>query len=325
MLIKSSRVITGVVLSVGLVLGGCEVKPGASDSTQIARLAFPEKKVADINALKWRFIGPMMGNRGSAVVGHPTKQNVFFHAASNGLWKTTDAGATWIAVGDKDFKMGSMGAIEISETNPDIIYVGTGEPQMRNNVTWGDGVYKSTDGGETWKNIGLRDSRHISQVRIHPDNPDIVHVAAYGHAFGPNEQRGVFKTVDGGKTWNKVLYKSSTAGAIDLIINHSNPEELFASIWEFERKAWGAKTGGAESGLWHSTDAGKTWTDISKNDGLPEGRMGRIGLAMANVDAHRVYALVDSETKAGLYRSDDNGENWSFVSELFQIIGRPFY
>ena len=267
----------------------------------------------------------MMGTRGSAVVGHPLQKNVFFHGASNGLWKTTDAGATWLAVGDRDFNSGSIGAVEISASNPDIIYVGTGEPQMRNNVSWGDGVYKSTDGGETWANVGLKDSHHIAQVRIHPDNPDIVYVAAYGHAFGPNSERGVFKTVDGGQNWRKVLFKSPNAGAIDLIINHSNPNELFAAIWEFERKAWGPKTGGAESGLWHSTDGGETWTDISKNNGLPEGRMGRIGLAMAAVDARRVYAVIDSETRPALYRSDDNGKNWAFVSDFFQIIGRPFY
>jgi len=177
----------------------------ASKSTeQIPRVAFPDKRVADLNALKWRFIGPMTGTRGSAVVGHPTDKNVFFHGAGNGLWKTTDAGATWLAVGDKDFKKGSIGAVEISESDPNIIYVGTGEPQMRNNVSWGDGVYKSTDGGDTWTNIGLNDTKHISQVRIHPRNPDIVYVAAFGHAFGPNEERGVFKTVDGGKTWEKV-------------------------------------------------------------------------------------------------------------------------
>jgi len=291
----------------------------------IPRVAAPEKQAADNSALNWRFIGPMTGNRGSAVVGHPTDKNVFYHAASNGLWRTTDAGGTWMPVGDGQFKTGSFGAIEISESNPDIIYVGMGEPQMRNNVTWGDGVYKSVDGGETWTHLGLKDTHHISQVRIHPTNPDIVYVGAYGHAFGPNEERGVFKTTNGGNSWKKVLYKSPTAGVIDLIINSSNPDELFASVWEFERKAWGPKTGGAESGLWKSTDGGENWTDISKNNGLPEGRMGRIGIAMAAADAKRVYVLVDSETKPGLYRSDDLGENWTFISDNFQIIGRPFY
>ena len=327
-MIKMSIASASVLLTIGLLgLGSQAVAASqpAAKTEQIKRVAFPKQKIADINALKWRFIGPMMGTRGSDVIGHPIDKNVFYHAASNGLWKTIDAGTTWTSVGDKDFKMGSMGAVSISESNPDIMYVGTGEPQMRNNVTWGDGVYKSTDGGETWKNIGLNDTKHISQVRIHPTNPDIVYVGAYGHAFGPNEERGVFKTVDGGKSWEKVLYKGPNLGVIDLVMNHSKPEELFASMWEFERKAWGPKTGGGESGLYHSTDGGKTWKNISKNHGMPEGRFGRIGIAMANVDANRVYALIDSETKPGLYRSDDNGENWAFVSDFFQIIGRPFY
>jgi photosystem II stability/assembly factor-like uncharacterized protein len=291
----------------------------------IPRVAAPAKQVASTDAMIWRFIGPMTGTRGSVVLGHPTDSNVFYHGASGGLWKTPDAGQTWIPVGDGQFKSSSVGAMEISESNPDIMYVGMGEPQMRNNVSWGDGVYKSVDGGETWIHLGLEDTHHIAQVRIHPTNPDIVYVAAYGHAFGPNEERGVFRTQDGGLSWEKVLYKSENAGVIDLVLNPANPDEMFASVWEFERKAWGPKTGGAESGLWKSTDGGDTWTDISKFNGLPEGRMGRIGITMSAADANRVYTLIDSETKPGLYRSDDLGENWTFVSDNFQIIGRPFY
>jgi len=277
------------------------------------------------NALEWRFIGPIVGNRGSVVLGHPTKSQTFYHGASNGLWKTDDAGAYWEPVGDKDFKYGSIGAMEISESNPEIMYVGTGEPQMRNNVSWGDGVYKSVDGGETWANVGLQETRHISQVRIHPTNPDIVYVGAYGHAFGPNPERGVFKTVDGGKTWKKVFYKSDKAGVIDLVMNPSNPEELFAAVWEFERKAWGPKTGGPDSGIWKSVDGGETWSEITYNTGLPEGGRGRSGITMSAADAKKVYALIDSETNPGLYASPDLGENWEFVSNNFQIIGRPFY
>ena len=291
----------------------------------IPRVAKPGKPAANTNAMIWRFIGPMTGNRGSAVVGHPTDINVFYHGASNGLWKTPDAGQTWIPLGDDYFKTGSVGAVEISQSNPDIIYVGMGEPQMRNNVTWGDGVYKSMDGGESWIHLGLEDTHHISQVRIHPTNPDIVYVGAYGHAFGPNKERGVYKTTDGGETWKKVLFKSPTAGVIDLFMNPSRPDELFAAVWEFERKAWGPKTGGPESGLWKTTDGGEHWTDISKNNGLPEGQMGRIGIAIAAVEPNRIYALIDSESRPALYRSDDAGENWSFVSDNFQIIGRPFY
>ena len=281
----------------------------------------PEK----LDALEWRFIGPIVGNRGSVVLGHPTEPNVFFFGASNGLWKTEDAGTYWMPVGDKDFKYGSIGAMEISESNPDIMYVGMGEPQMRNNVSWGDGVYKSVDGGENWAHMGLDETKHISQVRIHPTNPDIVYVGAYGHAFGPNPERGVYKTIDGGKSWKKVLYKSEKAGAIDLVMNPSNPDELFAVIWEFERKAWGPKTGGPESGMWKSTDGGDNWTEITYSKGLPEGGRGRTGFTMSAANAKKVYALIDSETKPGLYVSNDLGENWEFVSDNFQIIGRPFY
>jgi len=328
-----SYLVCSVVMAVSAVsMSACATSTPDESSVQstpvevtIPRVGAPEKQKPNTHAMIWRFIGPMTGNRGSAVVGHPTDTNVFYHGASNGLWKTTDAGGTWVPVGDDVFKTGSVGAIEISPSNPDVIYVGMGEPQMRNNVTWGDGVYKSIDGGETWTHLGLEETRHISQVRIHPANPDIVYVGAYGHAFGPNEERGVYKSVDGGNTWKKVLYKSPNAGVIDLFLNPSRPDELFASVWEFERKAWGPKTGGAESGLWKTTDGGETWTDISKNNGMPQGRMGRIGTAIAAVEPDRIYALIDSETRPALYRSDDSGDNWTFVSDNFQIIGRPFY
>jgi len=277
-------------------------------------------------ALEWRFIGPIVGVRGSVVLGHPTQPNTFYHGAGNGLWKTEDAGTYWEPVGDKDFKYGSIGAMEFSESSPNIAYVGMGEPQMRNNVSWGDGVYKTTDGGETWTHLGLEETNHISQVRVHPTNPDIVYVGAFGHAFGPNPERGVYRTKDGGKSWEKVLYKSEKAGVIDLVMNPSNPEELFAVIWEFERKAWGPKTGGPETGLWKSVDGGDTWTEITRNSGLPqEGGFGRMGITMSAADSKKVYALIDSEKKPGLYVSNDLGDNWEFVSDYFQIIGRPFY
>ena len=291
----------------------------------IPRAERPEKPAANTNAMIWRFIGPIAGTRGSVVIGHPTEHNVFYHGASGGLWKTPDAGLTWVPVGDGQFGSSSVGAMEISQSDPDIMYVGMGEPQMRNNVSWGDGVYKSTDGGETWTHVGLEDTHHIAQIRIHPTNPDLVYVAAYGHAFGPNPERGVYRTRDGGSSWEQVLFKSERAGAIDLVMNPSDPDELFASIWEFERKAWGPKTGGDESGIWKSTDAGETWTEITDNPGLPEGSHGRMGLTMSAADPDRVYALIDSQTRPGLYRSDDSGVNWEFVSDYFQIIGRPFY
>ncbi len=296
-----------------------------ADIQAVPRVAAPQKQVPNTNAMIWRFIGPMTGTRGSVVLGHPTDTSVFYHGASGGLWKTPDAGQTWIPVGDGQFGTSSVGAMDISLSSPNIMYVGMGEPQMRNNVSWGDGVYKSVDGGETWTHLGLAETHHIAQIRIHPTDSNIVYVAAYGHAFGPNPERGVYRTTDGGKKWDKVLFKSETAGAIDLVMNPTNPDELFASIWEFERKAWGPKTGGAESGLWKSTDGGDNWTEITSNQGLPEGRHGRIGVTMSAADGNRVYALIDSETRPALYRSDDLGETWAFVSDYFQIIGRPFY
>ena len=308
------RSIQLIILSVFII--GINIQVSAQQSA---------KKELKFDALQYRFIGPIVGNRGSVVIGHPTKPNTFFHGASNGLWKTEDAGTYWEPVGDNDFNYGSIGAMEFSESNPEIVYVGLGEPQMRQNVSWGDGVYKSTDGGDNWTHVGLKNVKHISQVRVHPTNPDIVYVAGFGDAFGPNKERGVFKTIDGGETWEKVLFKSDKAGAIDLVLNPSNVNELFAVLWEFERKAWGPKTGGPESGMYKSIDAGETWTEITYNPGLPEGGRGRTGITMSAANAKKVYALIDSETKAALYVSDDLGENWEFVSDYFQIIGRPFY
>lgn len=311
---KPVTIIQSLLLIVGMLLVSNPL--AAQQGTQ---------KELQFDALEWRFIGPIVGNRGSVVIGHPTEPNTFYHGASNGLWKTEDAGTYWEPVGDAYFNFGSIGAMEFSESNPDIAYVGLGEPQMRNNVSWGDGVYKTTDNGKTWTHVGLKKVRHISQVRVDPTNPDIVFVGAFGDAFGPNADRGVYRTKDGGKSWEKVLFRSEKAGCIDLVLNPSNPNELFASIWEFERKAWGPKTGGPETSLYKSTDGGDTWTEITYNSGLPEGGRGRTGITMSAADAKRVYALIDSETKSGLYVSNDLGENWDFVSDNFQIIGRPFY
>lgn len=307
-----------------VVVNSCTNNTQKSNDTIAYTIA--ERDESNINTgLEWRFIGPIIGNRGSVVLGHPTEPYTFFVGASNGLWKTEDAGTYWEPVGDDDFNYGSIGAMEFSESDPEIAYVGLGEPQMRNNVGWGDGVYKSTDGGDNWTHIGLDKVKHISQVRVHPSNPDIVYVGAFGDAFGPNEDRGVYRTKDGGATWEKVLYKSEKAGVIDLVLNPSNPNELFAVMWEFERKAWGPKTGGPASGMYKSTDGGDTWSDITYANGLPEGGRGRTGITMSAADAKKVYALIDSETKPALYVSNDLGENWEFVSDYFQIIGRPFY
>lgn len=279
-----------------------------------------------IKALEWRNIGPFVGGRGTSVVGHPTEKNVFFGGhGSGGLWKTEDAGQYWVPVGDGQFNYGSIGAIDLFELDPDIMYVGLGEPQMRNDVSYGDGMYLTLDGGETWDHLGLEQARHISKVIIHPENPNVVYVGSMGQAFGPSPERGVFKTENGGVTWEHVLFKSEKAGVIDMVMSPADPETLFAAAWEFERKSWGPKTAGPDSGLWKSTDGGVTWTDITRNEGLPAGVWGRTGLTMSAADPNRVYALVDNETQQGLYRSDDLGETWRFVSGSPNITSRPFY
>jgi photosystem II stability/assembly factor-like uncharacterized protein len=277
-------------------------------------------------ALEWRNIGPFNGGRGTSVVGHPTDPQVFwFGHGSGGLWKTEDAGTYWMPVGDGQFRYASVGAIALYEKDPNIMYVGLGEPQMRQSVSWGDGMYKTVDGGETWEHLGLDEARTISKVIIHPDNPDVVYVASMGHVWGPSPERGVFKTTDGGKTWDKVLFKSDRTGAIDLIMSPEDPNILFAGLWEFERRAWGAKTAGPEGGLWKSADGGDTWTEITRNEGMPAGMWGRLGLTMSAADPKRVYALIDNETQQGLYRSDDLGETWRFISGDANITARPFY
>ena len=279
-----------------------------------------------IQALEWRNVGPFNGGRGTSVVGHPTDPHVFYFGhSSGGLWKTEDAGAYWTPVGEGQFRYASVGAIAIYEKDPDIMYVGLGEPQLRQSVSWGDGMYKSVDGGETWEHIGLPEARQIARVRIHPDDPDVVYVASMGHTWGPHPDKGVFRTRDGGETWEKVLFISEGTGAIDLIMAPDDSGLLFAAMWEFERKAWGAFFGGPEGGLWRSRDGGDNWEEISEFSGLPEGAMGRIGLTMSADDPDRVYALVDSETQQGLYRSDDRGDTWRFVSDNANITARPFY
>jgi len=281
---------------------------------------------SSIQALKWRNIGPFNGGRGTSVVGHPTNPHVFwFGHSSGGLWKTEDAGTYWMPVGEGQFRYASVGAIALYEKNPDIMYVGLGEPQMRQSVSWGDGMYKTVDGGKTWTHIGLDEARQIAKVIVHPDDPNRVYVASMGHTWGPSPERGVFRTTDGGKTWKKVLFKSDRTGAIDLVMSPQDPNVLFAALWEFERKAWGAKTGGAEGGLWKSTDGGDTWQEITRSEGMPKGMWGRVGITMSAADPKRVYALIDNETQQGLYRSDDLGKTWRFISGDANITARPFY
>ena len=243
------------------------------------------------DVLEWRCIGPPRGGRVVAVAGHPSDASVFyFGACAGGVWKTDDGGTYWENISDGFFGTAAVGAIAIAESDPNVIYAGTGEACIRNDVSHGDGVYKSTDAGETWKNVGLPDSRHIARIRVHPQNADLVYVAALGHAFGPNQQRGVFRSSDGGDTWEHVLFKSEKAGAADLSMDPNNPRVLYAAIWEARRSFWEMSSGGPDSGLYKSTDGGDTWTEITDSPGLPEGFRGRIGVAVSPAKSGRVWA-----------------------------------
>ncbi len=283
---------------------------------------------ADSNLFKgmnWRNIGPNRGGRSLGIAGSSQRKlEYYFGAVGGGLWKTTDGGTTWKPVTDGQISSSSVGAVAVSESNPDIVYIGTGETEFRGNIMQGDGVYKSTDAGKTWKSIGLKNSQSISRVRIHPTNPDIVYVSVLGHAFGPNEERGVYKTIDGGKTWQKVLYKGDKAGAEDLVIDPQNPEIVYASIWEVYRTPYKMWADVGTSALYKSVNGGATWTEISKNPGMPKSAIGKIGVAVSPVDSNRVWAIVESND-GGLYRSDDGGNNWKLVNNERKLRQRAFY
>ncbi len=277
------------------------------------------------NIGRWRCIGPFRGGRVITVAGHPTDIGTFyFGACAGGVWKTEDAGQYWQCVSDGYFNTASVGALAVSQTDPNVIYAGTGEATIRIDVSHGDGVYKSSDAGRSWQHIGLADTRHIGKIRIHPTDPDTVFVAALGHAFGSNQQRGVFRSTDGGATWQQVLFVSDKAGAVDLSIDENNPRIIYAAIWEARRDFYTIQSGGADSGLWRSADGGASWQNISTQPGLPPGPLGKIGIAASPAQAGRVYALIEHE-EGGMYRSDDFGDNWDFVARNNDIISRAWY
>jgi photosystem II stability/assembly factor-like uncharacterized protein len=277
------------------------------------------------SAYKWRSIGPDRGGRSIAVSGVKGRPNeAYFGATGGGLWKTTDAGENWVPVTDGQLTSASVGAVAVSESNPDIVFIGTGETCIRGNIMPGDGVYKSTDAGKTWTHVGFRESDGIARIRIDPTNPNIVFVAAFGKYSVPSEERGVYKSIDGGKTWRRVLYRNANTAAIDISIDRSNPNVMYAALWEAYRKEYQMSSGGPGSGLFKSTDGGETWTEITRNKGLPSGVIGRIGVAVSGANPNRVYALVENE-KGGLFRSEDAGATWALINESRSIRQRAFY
>jgi photosystem II stability/assembly factor-like uncharacterized protein len=275
------------------------------------------------DGMKWRLIGPFRGGRVLAVSGVPGQPNTYyFGAVAGGVWKTTDGGAGWQPMSDKE-PFWSVGAIAVAPSNPSVVYVGTGEACIRGDITYGNGVWKSLDGGRTWQHVGLEDTRQIGRIFVDPHNPNIVFVAALGHAFGPNAERGVFRTTDGGATWQKVLYKDDKTGAIDLSFDPNNPNLIFAAMYEARRSPWELVSGGPGSGLYRSSDGGTTWKQLSGN-GLPKGVLGRIGVAVSGANSDRIYAVIEAE-QGGIYRSDNGGENWTKVSGDARFTQRSWY
>ena len=280
---------------------------------------------AFLKNFRWRNIGPDRGGRSIAASGVKGRKNeAYFGAVGGGLWKTTDGGETWGPVTDGQITSASVGAIAVSESNPDVVYIGTGESAIRGNIMPGDGIYKSTDAGKKWKHVGFRTADAISKIRVHPTNPDIVYAAVFGKYSVPSEERGVYKSTDGGATWKRVLFRDAKSGAVDIAIDRTNPQVLYAALWEAYRKEYQMSSGGPGSGLFKSTDGGETWTEITRATGLPSGLVGKIGVALTAAKPGRVYALIENEN-GGLFKSDDAGATWTFVNGDRNIRQRAFY
>jgi len=322
---------TSAIAIVAGLLASCAT-PDVRQHTSSSAVAAPEANTdtqaaaSYLSDLNWRFIGPMRGGRVNAVAGHPTERLTFYAGyTGGGVWRTQNAGVSWQNLSDGYFGVGSIGAIAIAPSNPDIIYVGTGEHALRGDASYGDGVYKSVDGGDTWTHIGLTDTRQIARIVVHPTDPNRVTVAAIGGFGGPSADRGVFRSTDGGATWDNTLFVNETTGAVGLAIDPTRPNVMFAATWDIQRYPWGVRSAGPGSGLHRSTDGGVTWTSLSGNTGLPGGVQERIGLDYTAADGGRIWALISSETERGLYLSDDDGETWRKTSDEKKLFGRPYY
>jgi photosystem II stability/assembly factor-like uncharacterized protein len=298
-----------------------EAQKKSGNATTKSTVSYDEKLY---NALEWRSIGPYRGGRSSTVTGVPGKPNLYyFGGAGGGVWRTNDAGSTWSNISDGFFGS-SIGSIAVSEWDNNVIYVGQGEVTVRGNVSYGNGVWKSTDAGKTWTFMGLKDSKHVPRIRIHPKNPDVVYAAVMGDLFKSSEERGVYRSEDGGKNWKRTLFANADAGAVDLAMDPNNPRILFASTWRIRRTPYSLESGGEGSYLWKTTDGGDTWTNISKNDGLPKGLWGIVGVTVSPANSNRIYSIIENEN-GGVYRSDDAGKTWKKMNEDRNLRQRAWY
>ena len=283
-----------------------------------------EIPVSKLGGLEWRMVGPFRGGRSATVTGVIGDRNLYYMGtAGGGVWKTTDGGQTWENISD-GFYGGSIGAIAVSQSDPNVIYVGEGEETVRGNVSSGRGLWKSTDAGKTWQSIGLKQSEHIGRIRIHPSNPNLVYVAAMGNLWKPNAQRGVFRSKNGGETWEKILFESDKAGAVDLVLDPNNPRIIYANTWEIKRNGYRMDSGGPGSKLWQSVDGGDHWKELTNKPGLPKGVWGISGVAVSPLNSNKIWVIIEN-AKGGVYRSDDGGENWTYISSKNALRQRAWY
>ena len=309
----------------GLLLLALSLIPFQAQAQRRKSKAAKAPDAALYSGLEYRELGPFRGGRSAAVTGVAGKPNLFYMGATGGgVWKTTDAGTTWENISDGFFG-GSIGAIAVAPSDPNIIYVGGGEVTLRGNVSSGYGMYKSSDAGKTWQHIGLPESKHIPRVRVDPRNPDIVYAAVLGNIYKPTQERGVYKSTNGGKTWKKTLFANENAGAVDLIIDPNNAQVLYATTWRVNRTPYSLNSGGEGSKMWKSTDAGENWTEISTNKGFAKGTLGIMGVAVSPVQPDRVWAMVENKDQGGLYRSENGGESWTKINEERKLRQRAWY
>jgi photosystem II stability/assembly factor-like uncharacterized protein len=307
-----------------LLLAACLAAAAGASAQEKAQPSAAESDTGAFAALEWREIGPYRGGRSVAVTGSGVRPNEYYMGTTGGgVFKSTDGGMSWAPVSDGFFG-GTIGAVAVSESNPDVVYVGTGEYPIRGNVSHGDGVYRSNDGGKTWRYLGLAETRQISRIRIHPKNPDVVYVAALGHVWAPNPERGLYRSTDGGATWKKVLFRNDSTGLIDLVMDPSDPAVLYAAFWQAGRTPWQLVSGGKGSGIFKSSDGGGTWKELTRNPGLPRGLLGNIGLAISRAKPARVWAIVEADS-GGVFVSDDGGDRWRRVNDERKLRQRAWY